>query len=275
MTVATAPRINPYATRPSRISADYQLDDTPFDSRQHLLRILVYNQASPAEDVTSYAKYLGDLLDAHLGYIKTNDRTNGSFNKLLKRAARDRDLVICGAPCQSILTKLFSGRIDCKAADCIPISTLIARCPRRPLKEILLVTRGQAMDNVAVDWAIRLAQASEATIRVLAIVPPMPAMCHQALRSRSQMGAWLGADTTLGRQVERLKRQLMNWEVEKRLRFREGEPDWQIQQEVKEENYDLIVIAADPSDWWTRRLLGELVKPLLRWIDRPVLVAKS
>ena len=39
-------------------------------------------------------------------------------------------------------------------------------------------------------------------------------------------------------------------------------------------NRDLIVIAADPGDWWMRRLLRELIKPLLRWIDRPVLVTK-
>jgi hypothetical protein len=161
-----------------------------------------------------------------------------SYVKLVEKAALDYDLVIFGAPCQSMLAKLISGPMDCKAADCIPISTLIARCPRWPLKEILLVTRGQLMDNVAVDWAIRLAQASAANIYVLVIVPPMPAMCHQSLRAYSQMGAWLDTDTMLGWHVERLTHQLMNWDADKRLRFREGEPDWQIQQEVKEENYN-------------------------------------
>jgi hypothetical protein len=36
----------------------------------------------------------------------------------------------------------------------------------------------------------------------------------------------------------------------------------------------LIVIAADHSSWSFRRLPGELGIPLLRWTDRPVLIAK-
>jgi hypothetical protein len=34
-------------------------------------------------------------------------------------------------------------------------------------------------------------------------------------------------------------------------------------------------MAADASDWWLRRLLGEVVNPLLHWADRPVLIAKT
>ena len=56
--------------------------------------------------------------------------------------------------------------------------------------------------------------------------------------------------------------------------IRQGPADWQIKAEVNEGDYDLIVLAADPEDWWTRRILGRLVGPLLGWVDRPVLIAK-
>ena len=62
--------------------------------------------------------------------------------------------------------------------------------------------------------------------------------------------------------------------MEKHLRFHQGSPEQQIQSELEEENYDLIVIAADPADWWLRRVLGEVVNPLLRCRKRSVLVAK-
>lgn len=39
-------------------------------------------------------------------------------------------------------------------------------------------------------------------------------------------------------------------------------------------DYDLIVMAADSPHWWQRRILGELIKPLLSWTDLPVLITK-
>jgi nucleotide-binding universal stress UspA family protein len=44
---------------------------------------------------------------------------------------------------------------------------------------------------------------------------------------------------------------------------------------LAEEDYDLVVIAAESADWWSRRLVGELVPSLLRWASQPVLVARS
>jgi nucleotide-binding universal stress UspA family protein len=55
---------------------------------------------------------------------------------------------------------------------------------------------------------------------------------------------------------------------------RQGEPNLQIQQEVREGNYDLVVIGAEPYSRLERWIFGELVGPMLHWIDRPVLVAK-
>jgi nucleotide-binding universal stress UspA family protein len=125
-----------------------------------------------------------------------------------------------------------------------------------------------------VDWIIRLAQPSNAAVTVLAIVPDMPAICNQAVRMPCGLADWLATDTALGRQLRRIAQRLENWGAESTLRFRQGSPERQIQREVVEENYDLIVIASDPPSWWLRRLLGELVTPLLQWANQPVLVAK-
>jgi nucleotide-binding universal stress UspA family protein len=238
------------------------------------LRLLLYHQASPvADEVQGYAKYLADLLDGHLIDFEIVAPTDATFCNLTQ-VAHDYDLVVFGEPDQSLIERLLSGPADLKASELVPTSVLIARRPRWPLKRMLLITRGYETDNVAVDWAIRLAQPCSAAITVLAVAPDMPIMCNQALRRPSGLANWLASDTPFGRQMCHIAQRLVNWDTEGTLHFRQGSPDWQIQCEVTGGSYDLIVIAADPSCWWTRRLLGELVTPLLRSAYQPVLIAR-
>ncbi len=62
--------------------------------------------------------------------------------------------------------------------------------------------------------------------------------------------------------------------VEGSVSRRQGDPLAHIRNEVRAYVYGLIVIAAEPTSGWERWLLGEVVAPLLRWADRPVLVAR-
>lgn len=239
-----------------------------------ILDLLVYYQNSPIpEEVQTYAQYLTDLLKGRLSDYSTGNRTGITFDDLVEEARHNHDLVIFGEPCQSLIERLLSGPADCRAAVRIPTSVLIARCPRWPLKKILFVTRGQTLDDLAVNWVIYLAQPSRATVAVLALQPPISATDTQALYGRG-LSDWLETDTPLGRQLRRIAARLVSWELTGTLRFRHGLSGWQIKAEVTEGDYDLIIVAADPTNWWLRRLLGELVSPLLNWVDRPVLVVK-
>ncbi len=67
---------------------------------------------------------------------------------------------------------------------------------------------------------------------------------------------------------------LAQWQIEGTLRFRQGEPEWQIRWEVMDRNYDLIVIGAEPYGRWPRLLMAELVAPMLGWLNRPLLIAR-
>jgi nucleotide-binding universal stress UspA family protein len=238
------------------------------------LDLLVYYQNSPIpEEIQSYAQYLTGLLKARLNDCSSSNSTSITFDDLIEEAEHSYDLVVFGEPCQSLAERLLSGSADCRAAARIPTSVLIARCPRWPLRKILFVTRGQMLDNLAVSWVISLAQPSRATVTVLALQPPMSAMDTQALYGRG-LSDWLETDTPLGGQLRRIVARLVDWELTGMLRFRHGLSGWQIKSEMAEGDYDLIIVAADPTNWWLRRLLGELVNPLLNWVDRPVLVAK-
>jgi hypothetical protein len=80
--------------------------------------------------------------------------------------------------------------------------------------------------------------------------------------------------TEPGQQLRCLSHRLAQWQIEGTLRFRQGEPEWQIRWEVMDRNYDLIVIGAEPYGRWPRLLMAELVAPMLGWLNRPLLIAR-
>jgi nucleotide-binding universal stress UspA family protein len=84
----------------------------------------------------------------------------------------------------------------------------------------------------------------------------------------------LSPNTPSGHYLRHIACQLARLQIEANLRLRQGSPDRQIQDEVAEGNYDLIVIGSEPHGRLYRLLLGEIVTPMLRWIDRPLLIAR-
>jgi nucleotide-binding universal stress UspA family protein len=272
--VAAALGTRLYIVQADPAAIDGVLAETWPEEARHALRLLVYHQTSHiADEVQAYAQYLSRILGSDLSYLQKVANADDSFDDLT-HAGCNHDLVIFEETDQLLVERLSPGPVHLRVAKQVLASVLIARRPRWPLRRLLLVIRDQETDDIAVDWTVRLAEPSDANITVLAIVPHMPAMCNQAARLQHGLAEWLATDTALGRQMRRIARRLVNWETKGTLRFRQGPPDWQIQCEVSEGDYDLIVIAADPPGHWLRRLSGELVNPLLRRVDRPVLIAK-
>jgi nucleotide-binding universal stress UspA family protein len=248
-------------------------------------RLLVCAHASPhlhctqahviADEVLAFALALSDLLDARVGHFHPKTGTKDPCDALAREVERaGYDLVVWGEPEQSLGRQLLSGPAYCQAIERVPTSLLMVRRPRLPLGRLLLIVRGREIDSVAVDWTVRLAQPSGASVTVLAVVPPVPAMYDRFTRMQVGLDALLTTDTVLGRQMRQVARCLVDWEVEGTLRLRQGLPDGQIQCEVAEGDYDLIALATKSHDRWRRWLMGDQVLSLLRWADRPVLVAK-
>jgi nucleotide-binding universal stress UspA family protein len=273
--VADALGTQPYVVHGDPEAIDELLAEIWPEETHHVPRLLVHCPANPiADQVKAYAQCLAELLGGHLTDFGTAGDGDATLDDLIK-AAHSCDLVIFGEPDQPLIQQLLLGTADLKVAEQMPSSVLLAHQPRGALNHILLIVRGQETDDVAVDWAVRLAQPSQANVTVLAVVSHMPATYDHVTRMQHGIAQWLATDTTLGRQMRRIAQHLASWETRGTLRFRQGPAESQIQREMAEGDYDLIVIAADPSSWWSRRLLGELVTPLLRWVDRPVLVAKQ
>ncbi|GAB4540760.1 MAG: hypothetical protein Kow0063_30910 [Anaerolineae bacterium] len=237
-------------------------------------RLLAYRQASPIADrLQVYAERLGELLGSRPDDFQDATGEDASFDDLLN-AAHGYDLVIFGEPRPNLVERLFAGRTDLKAARLLPASVLIVRQPRWPLRRILVVTRGHTIDDVAVDWTTRLAQATNADVVVLAVMPGSASGWNHRTHTACGLADWLASETPLGQQLRLISQRLIDTETQSTLRFRQGPPERQIQCEVVEGDYDLIIVAADPSHWCLRRALGEIVTTLLDVTDTPVLVAK-
>ena len=152
-------------------------------------------------------------------------------------------------------------------------SVLVVQQPRWPLRQILLVVRGEAGDETAVLWAKTLAQASGATVAIMPIIPACPGMYQMGNEVQARLDILLQPNTISGQRLNSYKDQLEQADVPYHFCQQSGSPDQQIQQKVTEMEPDLIVVGAERHGRLQRWYLGEIVGPLLRWIDRPLLVA--
>jgi nucleotide-binding universal stress UspA family protein len=234
--------------------------------------MLVYLPDSAKGDVVrKYAQYLRGLLGGHICYEPMMSSEGASRIRL---ATANCDLVVFGEPEQTWLETLLSGRPCGQAIAQSSTSFLLARRPRWPIKSILLILRVENTDQAAVEWLVRLAQPGETAVTILPIVPSLPAMYRMGNRVQAGLEVLLSPNTPSGRHLRRIAQQLEQLQIEGDLHLRQGEPDWQIRDEVAKGNYDLILVGAEPHGRIYRFLLGELVGPLLCWIDRPLLIAQ-
>ena len=241
------------------------------DPRRPKLQVCAFPDPLP-DELWNYAQALGALLGADLGRMTTA----GEVNALCKEAGRaDCDLIIFGKGSQPLIRRLLSRSIEEDALSSqqsdVAFAVLAAQEPRWPLEHILLVLCGGREDNVAVDWALRLACPSTAAVTVLAVVPPVPAMYHGLSRMEQTLRSLLTTDTALGCQMRQVARRLAECKLDGTLRLRQGAPDHQICREMVRGNHDLIVLATRPCRWWLRQLKGDPICSLLSWVKRPLL----
>lgn len=228
----------------------------PTDARLHAIR--------------PYAEYIGDLLNAGIEYTPGEV----AFDTLVEKASDSCDLVIIGESGKSFCQQLFFRLADRTAVGRLPVSVLIARKPRHPLRRILLVMQGNTSDGEATEWTLRLAGSTGASVTALAVVPPVPAIYHGLARMDKGLAELLATDTILGRQMRQVARRLVNAQIEGTLRLRQGSPEWEIRREVVEGRFDLLVIAAALQGRMQQWALGDLAISLMHTVNRSILVTK-
>jgi nucleotide-binding universal stress UspA family protein len=266
----------PYVVKGDLAGIDALLAEVWPQEEQRPPRVLVCTAASPiADEVWAYARDLCDLVGGRATAFQMARRIRTSLDALAEEVQRGGyELVIMQEPGESPVERLLLGPVGDKVVDRVPTSVLLAHRPSWPLRRTLLIIRGKETDDRAVDWVVRLARPAGATVTVLAVVPPVPVMYSRGDCTQHGLAALLATNTPLGLQMREAAQRLVNCEIEGTLRLREGTPDYQIRRELAEGDYDLITITAETHGRWLRRLVGDVIGPLVRWADRPVLIAK-
>jgi hypothetical protein len=150
---------------------------------------------------------------------------------------------------------------------------IIVRSPRWPIRSILLVVRGSHDDRAAIEFAFCLARKCRASLVTLALVPDVPAFYRNFTKIQLGLPTLFELNTEPGCQLREILRRMAADNIEGDIHACQTTPDLQLKQVVGATNPDLIVISKEPYNRLWRFLFGEIIRPLLRWIDRPVLVA--
>lgn len=252
---------------------------SPATETKAITRLLVYTQSAGSTGVEEYIHYLGGLLDVPA--IKLPMPVEAPV-EAIGRDAQSSDLVLFDEPDPLWVEHWLHGRSGCPPLEALPASTLLVRRPCVPLRNILLVMRLDETDEAAAEWTTWLARESGAAVTILPIVPPIPAFYRLNNDMPLGLDGLLSPNTLSGAHLRRLLARLADNHIDGTLRLREGEPGWQLRQEIAQcadnsagdSAYDLVIIGAECHGRLYRWFMGELVGPLLSWIERPVLIAR-
>lgn len=234
-------------------------------------RILLYVPTGDLDaSVMAYARNISSMLH---GSLTQFPQTTVSLPELIE-AANHADLIMVHEDL-SWWQRWFRASYGRKLAQKLQTSLLVVPAPRWPIRRILFVCRAEANDTEVMPWLIPLAQAVQAEVSVLVIVPSIPAMYRHLSPYVVDAAVILSPNTTSGRLLRSLLQDLKQAGILTKLRLRDGEPDYQIRQETVDGDYDLIITAAEPHGRLLHFLWGELIGPLFGWLDRPLLVART
>jgi len=238
-------------------------------------RLLVCAPEGPAAGrLGAYARSMGELLDAE---VTAANCEGGLATSALRHGEPPCDLLLVGEAAGALVEAWLEAEASRGG---LPSALLVAPRPRWPVAKILVIACGVESDAVAVEWVLRLARPGTTTVNVLALVPPPVALyggrraTHAGgARDRQGLPALLSAETAPGHELQEVARQLEEKEVRSSLRMRQGPPEWQIRRELAGENHDLVIMALPPGEGRQGRL-EDLAATLLRWSDRPTLIAR-
>lgn len=245
-------------------------------NNQPLELLLWLPRKSIITGIETYAEYVATLLGAHINHFETADIGDKAYKALVSEIENIKaDIVVLGEWDQTIMERLIQVTPENNLSNQMPASLLVVRQPIHPIKNILLILRNDAVIHTSLNWTIGFARLSGAKVTVLPITIPLPAMYDHNSRMRCSIDSILSSNSKFGKNLRLVAQQLVDSEINGKLRIRQEAPTWQIHSELYEHKYDLVVIDSEPPNKLWQWIQVELVNALLNWSDKSVLIAKS
>ena len=262
----------------SALALETALNLAPADAR------LIVLSVAPAEARRARAEQILQEAEAEAALagfaIETEVRIGRTAPEIVRCAAdRHVDLIVIGErPRHRLRTRLL-GSVTTYVAEHAPCSVLIAKEAQRPIHRVLICDSGGGTPPVVrlyaeSPWLHRLTHAAQVRLlhvmSQIAAAPGVPAGqlsadAAQLIAGGAPEGKLL-AHNLLALQAE-------GYQVEPVVRH--GLVVDEIMAEMREGNYDLLIIGAHRENGWQRYLLTDVARAIISRANRPVLLLRQ
>ena len=199
----------------------------------------------------------------------------GKSNSIIrKHAVANRHLTIFGSFDRPWLRRWLRGRSFRRIFKNINTPVLYVREMRPQLKNILVCMGGLGHARSAEHWALFLAQQLSASITLLHVVEPISYDYPTAREIRNHWEDILETNTPQGQNLREALENAQDWGVTASFQVRQGDIIHEIFTEIKDNQYDLIVLGSPFSSNNLRRLfMPNITAEIAENVHCPVLVA--
>lgn len=200
----------------------------------------------------------------------------GHAEEVIPARVEGRDaLVVVGPLGRPPLKRLWSGRSFRHIMQHVAAPIVYVPQARLPLKKMLVCVGGLGYEVTAENIAVRLAQAAQAGVTLLTVVPPIDLDYPEARQVRENWERLAETDTLTGKSLRRGLEIARQGGLEASVKVRNGNVVEEILAEVKEGSYDLLCMGSPYSSSALRQLYTPNITAEIAESDiAPVLTAR-
>ncbi|MFQ5815462.1 MAG: universal stress protein [Candidatus Hydrothermarchaeaceae archaeon] len=227
-----------------------------------------YDQARVEASMANAKEILKDV------DIETKTRVGYADEEIVKESEEGYDLIILGSVGRRGIARFLIGPTAAKVVKYARTSVLVVKGARDKVSKVLICTGGGERGIEDVKYGGKIAKATGAEVNVLHCMSQIP-MLDIEEKERRVLSEFLGEKT---REAEHLKKGcqiLGDLGIKCDAKLRYGLVENEIFDEVREGNYDLLVIGAHATVGLSRYLLGDIAGWIVDHAGIPVLVVKT
>jgi len=189
----------------------------------------------------NYLKYLAEILDARVDWFEPQEKQGAMiYHQMLENIASETpSLLISSFPGNYHSLPFLLQTPQIYLLSRTPINLLSFNKPSWPINKILLILQNYSEDSLALNWAIRFARSSKASITILPLLRPVPKMFTDF---QHDLPTILQSSSNLGHHLRRCAEKIVAWDVRGSIKLRNETPDWQLLLEMNEGGYDLVIL---------------------------------
>ena len=160
------------------------------------------------------------------------------------------DMIVIGARVMSSFTQLLLRSVTQRVTQRAPISVLVVKGERPSLKNMLICTGGQKLNQAVIERGAQLAKSAGANVQLLYVATPVPGMYSGLEDMDETLPELLQTNTPIAQHLRWAAQYLAEYGVHGEIKIRRGVVSEEILRETSEHQYDLLVIGARAEMSW-------------------------